>query len=185
MAGRNLPPSTTALRVFLAVARLGSTAKAAGEVHLTQSAVSKQIQALEDHLGTELFERSPADREAARALKANYPGDYQQLLRRVADASQARGSEAATRETSQFMERFIRSKANAIIAAPDRELQRIGGGQVALIQALRDENVNLCAQYAVRGLTPGTRLSPATIQLLSRLSVFVIEAAQGDRAGEQ
>jgi LysR family glycine cleavage system transcriptional activator len=60
LAGRNLPPSTTALRVFLAVARLGSTAKAAGEVHLTQSAVSKQIQALEEHLGTELFERSPA-----------------------------------------------------------------------------------------------------------------------------
>ncbi|WP_332682080.1 LysR family transcriptional regulator [Bosea sp. (in: a-proteobacteria)] len=60
MAGRNLPPSTTALRVFLAVARLGSTAKAASAVHLTQSAVSKQIQALEEHLGIALFERSPA-----------------------------------------------------------------------------------------------------------------------------
>ena len=129
-----------------------------------------------------LFERSAADRDAARALKANFPDEYRQLLQRVADASRERGREAAVRETSQFMERFIRSKANAIIAAPDRDLQRIGGGQVALIQALRDENVNLCAQYAVRGLTPGTRLSPATLALLSRLSVVVIEAA---RAGEQ
>ncbi len=67
MAGRNLPPSTTALRVFLAVARLGSTAKAAKAVHLTQSAVSKQIQALEEHLGTALFERSPAGLKATEA----------------------------------------------------------------------------------------------------------------------
>lgn len=52
-------PSTTALRAFLAVARWGSTAQAAREVNLTQSAVSKQIQTLEEHLGTTLFERSP------------------------------------------------------------------------------------------------------------------------------
>ncbi len=67
MAGRNLPPSTTALRVFLAVARLGSTARAAAAVHLTQSAVSKQIQALEEHLGIALFERSPAGLKATEA----------------------------------------------------------------------------------------------------------------------
>lgn len=60
MTGRTPLPSTTALRVFLAVARLGSTAKAAAAVNLTQSAVSKQVQALEDHLGVALFERGPA-----------------------------------------------------------------------------------------------------------------------------
>ncbi|MDU0340878.1 LysR substrate-binding domain-containing protein [Bosea rubneri] len=67
MASPNLPPSTTALRVFLAVARLGSTAKAASAVHLTQSAVSKQIQALEEHLGIALFERSPTGLKATEA----------------------------------------------------------------------------------------------------------------------
>jgi DNA-binding transcriptional LysR family regulator len=67
LASPNLPPSTTALRVFLAVARLGSTAKAASAVHLTQSAVSKQIQALEEHLGIALFERSPAGLKATEA----------------------------------------------------------------------------------------------------------------------
>jgi LysR family glycine cleavage system transcriptional activator len=51
-------PSLNAVRVFLAVARLGSTARAAEAVHLTQSAVSKQVQALEEHLGLMLFERS-------------------------------------------------------------------------------------------------------------------------------
>jgi DNA-binding transcriptional LysR family regulator len=59
MAGSALPPSSAALRVFTAVARLGSTARAALVVNLTQSAVSKQVQTLEQHLGTALFERSP------------------------------------------------------------------------------------------------------------------------------
>lgn len=49
------------------MARLGSTAKAAKAVHLTQSAVSKQIQALEEHLGTALFERSPTGLRATEA----------------------------------------------------------------------------------------------------------------------
>jgi LysR family transcriptional regulator, glycine cleavage system transcriptional activator len=53
------PPSTSALRVFLTVARLGSTARASEVVHVTQSAVSKQIQALESQLGAVLFERGP------------------------------------------------------------------------------------------------------------------------------
>ena len=50
-------PSTTALRCFDASARLLSFTKAAQAVNLTQSAVSHHIQALEQSLGTELFER--------------------------------------------------------------------------------------------------------------------------------
>jgi DNA-binding transcriptional LysR family regulator len=53
---RHLPPLDT-LIAFEAVARTGSFTRAAGELFLTQSAVSKQIRLLEDHLGTVLFER--------------------------------------------------------------------------------------------------------------------------------
>jgi LysR family transcriptional regulator, glycine cleavage system transcriptional activator len=52
-------PSTTSLRVFLALAAHGSTLEAAGAVNLTQSAVSKQLRSLEDIVGSALFERSP------------------------------------------------------------------------------------------------------------------------------
>ena len=45
------------LRSFLAVARTGSITRAASEVHLTQSAVSRQMKDLERSLGTALFER--------------------------------------------------------------------------------------------------------------------------------
>lgn len=46
-----------ALRSFVAVADHGGVTRAAGLVHLTQSAVSMQIKRLEDSLGLDLFER--------------------------------------------------------------------------------------------------------------------------------
>src|SRR5687767_14913445 len=45
------------LRSFLAVVRSGSFTKAAAEVHLTQSAISRQMRDLERSLDTALFER--------------------------------------------------------------------------------------------------------------------------------
>lgn len=52
-----LPQSLTAIRVFDAAARHLSCSRAAEELFLTQSAVSKQIHALEEHLGLALFNR--------------------------------------------------------------------------------------------------------------------------------
>ncbi|MBY0611443.1 MAG: LysR family transcriptional regulator [Beijerinckiaceae bacterium] len=51
-------PSTVSLKAFEAVARHGSISAAANELCLTQSAVSKQVQALEAMLGVALFARS-------------------------------------------------------------------------------------------------------------------------------
>ncbi len=51
-------PSLTALRTFEAAARHGSFTRAAEELHVTQSAVSRQIRALEAELGVTLFRRS-------------------------------------------------------------------------------------------------------------------------------
>lgn len=47
------------LRYFVAVAKAGSIRKASEELHVASSAVSRQIQKLEDELGTPLFERLP------------------------------------------------------------------------------------------------------------------------------
>ena len=48
-----------ALRAFEAVSRLGSVSKAADELCVSQGAVSQQLRNLEDHLGREMFVRSP------------------------------------------------------------------------------------------------------------------------------
>lgn len=54
---RRVLPSLPALTVFEASARHGSFTRAAEELNLTQSAVSKQVRGLEDFLGLQLFER--------------------------------------------------------------------------------------------------------------------------------
>ena len=50
-------PSLNALHAFEAAARLGSVTRAAGELHVTHGAVSRQIKALEAELGQALFAR--------------------------------------------------------------------------------------------------------------------------------
>lgn len=52
------PLSLTGLRGFMAAARHLSFTQAAAELHLTQSALSRQIQSLEDEVGMPLFIRS-------------------------------------------------------------------------------------------------------------------------------
>ena len=52
-----LPPLST-LQAFEAAGRLMSFTRAAEELNVTQAAVSKQIRALENHVGQSLFERS-------------------------------------------------------------------------------------------------------------------------------
>lgn len=74
MISARLPP-LHALRTFEAAARLESFTRAASELGVTQSAVSKQVAQLEDHLGEQLFRRysrrielTPEGRLVARAV---------------------------------------------------------------------------------------------------------------------
>lgn len=75
------------LRTLLAIAERGSFAAAARDIHLTESAVSMQMKALEDELGLALFDRSrrpPVLTEAARALlpeAERLVGGYDRLAR--------------------------------------------------------------------------------------------------------
>lgn len=84
-----LPP-LYALQAFVAAARLGSFTAAAAELHLTQSAVSRQIGLLEQHFGCPLFVRG------ARALSVTAEGT--QLLPAVQAAFKmlAQAGEALT-----------------------------------------------------------------------------------------
>jgi DNA-binding transcriptional LysR family regulator len=53
---QDLPP-LNALRAFEAAARLNSISQAADELHVTHGAVSRQVRALEEHLGVALFSK--------------------------------------------------------------------------------------------------------------------------------
>lgn len=66
-------PSLDLLRGFETAARLLSFTKAGDELHLTQSAVSRQIKELEDQLGASLFERRHRALALTEAGQQFYP----------------------------------------------------------------------------------------------------------------
>ena len=72
-------PSLNWLRVFEAAARLENFARAAEFLHMSTSAVSQQIKALESHLGEELFNRGPRHVELTDAGHAFLPTVRQSL----------------------------------------------------------------------------------------------------------
>jgi DNA-binding transcriptional LysR family regulator len=97
ITGRDMPRQLdlTALRSFVTVADAGGVTKAAGFLHLTQSAVSMQLKRLEESLGIALLDRS------ARSVSLTAAGE--QLLsyaRRMLDLN----DQAILRLTDQVYE---------------------------------------------------------------------------------
>jgi len=86
---RRLPP-LSALRPFEAAARLESFSRAADELHLTHGAVSRQVRALEDHVGAPLFTRH-GKRVALTAAGRAYAERVRQALQEIVQATEAAG----------------------------------------------------------------------------------------------
>ncbi|MBC8022424.1 MAG: LysR family transcriptional regulator, partial [Burkholderiales bacterium] len=87
---KRLPP-LSALRPFEAAARLESFSRAAEELHLTHGAISRQVRALEQHVGCELFTRhgkrvalTPSGRAFADRVRA--------ALHEITQAAEAAGT---------------------------------------------------------------------------------------------
>src|SRR5688572_15363400 len=91
---RDLPVSLDALRGFEAAARHLSFTHAGAELALSQSAVSRQVQALEEDLGVKLFQRR------TRALVLTEAGEH--YYREVSKAlQQLRDATAALRTDTE------------------------------------------------------------------------------------
>ena len=86
IAPRRFLPSISALLAFEAVARLGSATRAAQELSLTQSAISRQLKTLEDQLDVALLARQGRELHLTEAGRA-YVGPVRDILNRLAQAS--------------------------------------------------------------------------------------------------
>jgi LysR family transcriptional regulator, glycine cleavage system transcriptional activator len=113
MRGR-LPP-LKALLVFEAAARGGSFARAAAELHVTPSAVSHQIQALESFLGLKLFRRNAGRVSLTRAGSA-YWRRIESALQLIAEAtaeiapSHRDGSSITVLSATSFAAKWLRPR---------------------------------------------------------------------------
>ncbi|MDT1061019.1 response regulator [Paracoccus sp. CPCC 101403] len=95
MTLKNDLPPLTSLLVFEAAGRLGSFSDAARELNVTREAVSRQIRALESHLGLSLFERN-ANNTALRDWGRHYHEAVSLHLDSLAQASRAISGETPT-----------------------------------------------------------------------------------------
>ncbi len=154
-------PPLDPLLAFEAAARNLSFTKAAAELHLTQSAVSRQIQQLEDHLKVNLFERR------ARALLLTESGQLfyrsaQEALQKLHDsARRLRGSAAMNTVVVATTPGFATLWLIPHLAGFTR-----GHGQVdvrisatnELIEDLERAGVDLAVRYVPEGSVTGGRL---------------------------
>ncbi len=85
-APRRFLPSLPLLAAFEAAARTGSVTRAAEELSLTQSAVSRQIRALEDQVGVALFHRAKQTIRLT-AGGAAYAREVREALAKISAAS--------------------------------------------------------------------------------------------------
>jgi len=89
-----LPP-LDALRGFEAAARLSGFARAAAELNLTPSAISRQVKALEDDLGVRLFARTTRRLDLTPAGERLLRAATEALSTLAAAAAELRGAAAA------------------------------------------------------------------------------------------
>lgn len=86
MLPRRHLPSLTALQALDALARTGTTAAAALELSLTQGAISKQLQSLEDQLGATLLTRQGRNLKLTPAAQ-DFVNEARKALKILSDAS--------------------------------------------------------------------------------------------------
>lgn len=146
--GRRLPP-LSALRAFEAVARTLSFTGAAKELHVTPGAISQQVRALEEQLGTTLFRRSRRNVSLTAAGNSILP-DVQagfESLSRVLDDSWRRhhGRTLAISVAPSFASKWLLPRLPEFAAQfPDIEL-RISA-TVALVDFATEE-VDLAIRF--------------------------------------
>lgn len=108
--GRRLP-SLHHLRAFEAAARNGSITLAAEELHVTQSAISHQVKALEAYLGVTLLERRGREIALTAVGRAYYP-ELEAALDRIMQATERIAyrqprAELTINVTSSFSSRWL------------------------------------------------------------------------------
>lgn len=129
---RNLPP-LYALRAFEAAARHTSFTRAAEELSITQSAVSRHIRTLEDHFACRLFQRNGRNLQLTETARALLPGvrDGFQALERACSTVLAEEGILRMKAPSTLTMRWLLARLSRF-----RHLQ--AGNEVQLTSAWMD-----------------------------------------------
>ncbi|WXL25455.1 LysR substrate-binding domain-containing protein [Ectopseudomonas mendocina] len=149
-------PSLNAIRSFVAAARAQSFTVAAQELHVTQGAVSRMVQALEQELGVQLFNRNGRFITLTQAGQSYYE-DVSQALQLIEDATRKLHQEQANVAlqlvvNSGFAIRWLMPRLPSFQQQYPRIDVHILGGEAEMAQS--GDKANLTVRYGV-GNWPG------------------------------
>lgn len=166
---RALPPLTW-LRAFEAAARHLSFTQAAQELHLTQTAISKQIKLLEQHLREPLFQRKPRSLVLTKAGAAYLPKVSDALERLAAGTEEVFGHRRAERLTVRATVSFA---VNWLGPRLQRFYQQYPDIPIRIVSnvwndALDQEHFDLNIRYG-RGHWPACRVERLSWEVLTPL----------------
>jgi LysR family transcriptional activator of nhaA len=145
------------LRLFRAIAQEGSLTRAAGQLHLSQSALSVQLQKLEQQLGHALFERRGRRLELTEAGRIAL--DYAETVFQAGDelVSTLRGQPGSARQVlrvgalTTLSRNFQLAFLEPLLRRPEVELVVRSGSLRELLAALEAQTLDVVlANAAVR-----------------------------------
>lgn len=108
------------------------------------------------------------------AMRRDFPLDHQAIAAAVA----GKAPEEARRLAYAGIERFLRSRSGAILAAPGPSLVAIEARQAALLRALGKQDVRICATVGDRGMFSSEALAGPAPAGLDEYGVALVEAAK-------
>ena len=152
---RRLPPLNS-LRAFAAAAERLSFAAAAGDLHVTPSAVSLQVRQLEDHLGLPVFHRTGRGLQLTHEGKAILPGileGFDQLRMAVSLIGRPAEEGALTLSVApSFASKWLSSRlASFAQAHPEIDVRVLATDQLVDFAV---DDVDLAIRYGA-GIYPG------------------------------
>lgn len=138
------------VRYFQAVVRHGSFTEVAEECHISQSAISQQIKALEEEMGVQLLERMNRKFTLTPAGEHFYKkslilvADYDRLVQDTFRISRKDHAELRIGYLKSYTGQAIQTAvAHFSEKYPDAEVHIVGGSHEDLYDALRIEQVDL------------------------------------------
>jgi hypothetical protein len=118
----------------------------------------------------------PRDASAAilEAMRRDFPLDHQAIAATLA----GKAPEEARRLAYVGIDRFLRGRRNAILAAPGKSLIAIETRQGAMLRALGRRDVRLCATVGDRGFFSSEAAAAAPPPGLEAYGIALVEAAK-------
>lgn len=140
-----------------------------GAKQLTSGGIATAQRALTPTAEVEaMLERFVANDPMYAALAENFPTEWATMRGELAADVKSDISMGELNARAHARSRaFMLERASATASAPTSALVRLLAAEADFISQLQRENVRYCADFGMRGLQPGTQLSPAMMQKLS------------------